>query len=153
MGVTVSKSTTPGGVTPICDKCGVSLCWDISDDEYQMDRPFWDTWVCQDCNGGVPLSRKACRESVKADESTCLKRASANKQKREVGIGTHHRGNSLRAWLESIGESPEAIDQDIAICQQNPDVRAWLIAVARHDQKQRETTDPDDSLQTPPRGA
>ena len=66
MGVTVNKSTTPGGVTPICDKCGVSLCWDISDDEYQMDRPFWDTWVCRDCNGGVPLSRKAYRESVKA---------------------------------------------------------------------------------------
>ncbi len=72
MGITVSKSTIPGGVTPICDKCGVSLCWDISDDEYQADRPFWDAWICQDCNGGVPLSRKAYRQSTGTDTNQTL---------------------------------------------------------------------------------
>lgn len=50
--------TMPGGVTPICNRCGVSLCWDISAYEYGEDKPFWDAWVCQDCNGGKPMSRR-----------------------------------------------------------------------------------------------
>jgi hypothetical protein len=48
----------PGGVTPMCNCCGVALCWDIADDEYADAKPFWDEWICQDCNGGSALSLK-----------------------------------------------------------------------------------------------
>jgi hypothetical protein len=51
-----------GGVTPICNRCGVSLCWDISTHEYGEAKRFWDAWICQDCNSGEPLSLRAYRE-------------------------------------------------------------------------------------------
>jgi hypothetical protein len=57
MGVHVHGGTIPGGVTPICNSCGTSLCWDISKGEYQEDKVFWDGWVCQECNGGRPMRR------------------------------------------------------------------------------------------------
>jgi ribonuclease HI len=50
MGVTVTASTTPGGVTPICDNCGIALCWDLAESEYNADKEFWDSWRCRDCN-------------------------------------------------------------------------------------------------------
>lgn len=50
MGVTVTASTMPGGVTPICDNCGIALCWDLAESEYRMDKEFWDNWQCRDCN-------------------------------------------------------------------------------------------------------
>lgn len=58
MGVHVHGGTMPGGVTPICNECGVSLCWDISDSEYEAAKVFWDDWICKDCNGGQALSLK-----------------------------------------------------------------------------------------------
>lgn len=58
MGVHIHGGTMPGGVTPICNQCGVSLCWDISDEEYEDKWEFWDDWICQDCNGGERLSVK-----------------------------------------------------------------------------------------------
>ncbi|MDW7555348.1 hypothetical protein D9623_33475 (plasmid) [Azospirillum brasilense] len=57
MGVTIHRGTIPGGVTPICNCCGINLCWDISNEEYREAKAFWDAWVCQDCNGGKPMSR------------------------------------------------------------------------------------------------
>lgn len=51
MSVHTHGGTMSGGVTPICDSCGVSLCWDISRTEYLEAKPFWDAWRCQDCNG------------------------------------------------------------------------------------------------------
>lgn len=59
MGVQVNNGTMPGGVTPTCNDCGVALCWDISDEQYAEAKEFWDAWVCQDCNGGEPMSLKA----------------------------------------------------------------------------------------------
>lgn len=59
MGVQVTASTIPGGFTPTCSNCGVALCWDISDEEYQSAKEFWDAWICRHCNGGEPLSLKA----------------------------------------------------------------------------------------------
>jgi hypothetical protein len=50
MGVTITNSTIPGGVTPICNSCGVALCWDLSEDDYYEARDFWDDWECKDCN-------------------------------------------------------------------------------------------------------
>jgi hypothetical protein len=63
MGAHVHPGTMPGAVTPICNLCGVSLCWDISEGDYARAKPFWDGWVCQDCNGGKPLSLKHWRAS------------------------------------------------------------------------------------------
>lgn len=61
MGVSIYNATMPGAVTPTCDQCGVRLCWDISDEQYQFEKLFWDAWVCEDCNGGVPMSLNAWR--------------------------------------------------------------------------------------------
>lgn len=61
MGVGISVSTLPGGVTPMCNECGVALCWDVSDSEYEQEKDFWDAWRCEDCNGGRPMSLKAWR--------------------------------------------------------------------------------------------
>lgn len=57
MGVHVHHGTMPEGKTPICNECGVSLCFDISDDEYSLNQTFWDNWICRDCNGGEPMRR------------------------------------------------------------------------------------------------
>ncbi len=61
MGVHVHGGTMPGAVTPICEGCGIALCWDISKEEYAEDKSFWDAWCCRDCNGGAPMSLKAHR--------------------------------------------------------------------------------------------
>jgi len=44
MGVHITASTIPGGLTPICNKCGISLCWDISDEEYKEAVDFREKW-------------------------------------------------------------------------------------------------------------
>lgn len=51
MGVHVGLGTMPGGLTPICEDCGVCLCWDISEEEYLRNKAFWDAWCCEECNG------------------------------------------------------------------------------------------------------
>lgn len=56
MGVHKARSTLAGGVTPICNGCGVSLCWDISDEDYAERPEFWDNWRCRTC---VPRWRLA----------------------------------------------------------------------------------------------
>lgn len=50
MGVTINNSTLSGSYTPICNSCGVCLCWDISEYEYLEYKEFWDNWKCRDCN-------------------------------------------------------------------------------------------------------
>ncbi len=66
MGVHVHHGTMPGGVTPICNDCGIALCWDISDADYAEATAFWDAWICQDCNGGERMSLKDFLEKVRA---------------------------------------------------------------------------------------
>ena len=61
MGVVVLVSTMAGSVTPICNRCGVTLCYDVDEDEYDDDQEFWDGWVCESCNGGTPMSLKTWR--------------------------------------------------------------------------------------------
>lgn len=58
MGVQVGPQTLSGGKTLICNCCGSTVCWNISQQEYLEAKAFWDNWVCEDCNGGVPLSLK-----------------------------------------------------------------------------------------------
>jgi hypothetical protein len=38
---------------------------------------------------------------------------------------------AIRTWLESLGESPSAIAQDLQTARQHPDTAAWLLARAR----------------------
>ena len=45
------------GYTPVCNNCGVHLCWDISDFDYDEAEAFWDAWMCEKCNGSR-MSRK-----------------------------------------------------------------------------------------------
>ena len=61
MGVTILKSTLPNGYTPICNLCGIVLCYDIHESEYNEDKAFWDAWICKECNKGVPFDRKFFR--------------------------------------------------------------------------------------------
>lgn len=58
MGISIHHGTMPGGVTPTCSDCGIALCWDISKEDYHEAATFWDEWICEDCNGGTPLSLK-----------------------------------------------------------------------------------------------
>jgi hypothetical protein len=55
MGVAQVSRTMPGGYTPICEECGIYLCWDISFEEYAENEAFLDAWVCEHCNGDVRL--------------------------------------------------------------------------------------------------
>jgi hypothetical protein len=57
MGAHRHPGTLAGALTPICNDCGVSLCWDIAEHEYERERAFWDAWICRDCNGGEPMRR------------------------------------------------------------------------------------------------
>lgn len=52
MGVISTPRTLSGGVTPACSVCGVRLCYDISEGEYERNRTFWDEWKCEACNVG-----------------------------------------------------------------------------------------------------
>lgn len=63
MGAGIHHGTMPGGITPMCNECGIALCWDLSAEEYAEDAEFWDSWRCQDCNGGKPMSRKEWRSA------------------------------------------------------------------------------------------
>ena len=49
MGITILPSTIDGGYTPICNSCMITLCWDISEEEYQEEKWFWDNWTCKEC--------------------------------------------------------------------------------------------------------
>lgn len=55
MGVHIHGSTMPGGLTPICNECGIALCMDISENEYKRQTKFWDEWICKECNGGESM--------------------------------------------------------------------------------------------------
>lgn len=37
----------------------------------------------------------------------------------------------IRNWLESLGESPSAIERDLQTARVHPDTAAWLLARAR----------------------
>lgn len=45
MGLHKHGGTMDGALTPICEDCGVSLCWDLEESE-----------ALQDCNGGERMS-------------------------------------------------------------------------------------------------
>ena len=51
----------PGALTPICEDCCVSLCWDIEEGEALADEDFWNQWMCEDCNDGERMSLQQWR--------------------------------------------------------------------------------------------
>lgn len=61
MGLHIHGGTMSGALTPICNSCGVSLCWDVSVEDGRCDQDFWDQWTCQDCNNGVRMSLERWR--------------------------------------------------------------------------------------------
>ena len=69
MGTHTTASTLPGALTPICNSCGVSLCWDISDEDYAEDKGFWDEWCCRDCNPHYEGALKRYREAKQSKPS------------------------------------------------------------------------------------
>lgn len=58
MGVHTHPGTLPGGLTPICSACGISLCYDISQEDYEAAKTFWDEWKCEECNGSKPSLKR-----------------------------------------------------------------------------------------------
>lgn len=69
MGAYVTKGTIDGGLTPVCNDCGIHLCWDISDEEYAENPRFWDEWICQECNGGVPFNKSFFQSATQRQRS------------------------------------------------------------------------------------
>lgn len=66
MGV-INSNSFSDGYTPICNSCGVCLCWDIGPTEYAERREFWDDWECRDCNPDADGSRKRYIEKRGSD--------------------------------------------------------------------------------------
>ena len=56
MGLHKHGGTMDGALTPICEECGVSLCWDLEENEALENEGFWNQWKCQDCNDGERMS-------------------------------------------------------------------------------------------------
>lgn len=84
MGVVASKQYPGEAYTPICNDCGVQLCWDISSLEYQDMKAFWDAWKCQHCNPGARGSKKEFRTNRQEAEGIVVGRSN--------GTSTTHGG-------------------------------------------------------------
>jgi hypothetical protein len=38
------------GWQPICNDCGICLCFVITDQEYERTKDFWEQWCCSQCD-------------------------------------------------------------------------------------------------------
>lgn len=66
-----------GEVQPVCNECGVALCWSIDHSEYMQWQIFWDDWKCRDCNPeyeGAYRRHKALHGVVDDDQANGLGR-------------------------------------------------------------------------------
>jgi len=95
MGIKVSGSTLPGGVTPVCNACGVALCWDISEGEYAQDRAFWDAWRCRECNGGTPMRRADFR-------GRAVRQAPSGAERFYTGVGSRETPGPVLERMRAI---------------------------------------------------
>jgi len=67
MGVVPSKMFS-GALTPVCNNCGISHCNDITQNEYEEMKNFWDNWECDVCNPNIRNHYlKGVREKKKHD--------------------------------------------------------------------------------------
>jgi len=39
-----------GGYQPVCDMCGICLCYEVEPENYELHRNFWDNWKCEVCD-------------------------------------------------------------------------------------------------------
>ncbi len=39
-----------GCYQPVCEGCGIALCWGLSVYEYEDRKTYWDNWRCEKCN-------------------------------------------------------------------------------------------------------
>lgn len=72
MGLHVHGGTMDGALTPICESCGVSLCWDIEESEALENKDFWDQWKCQECNGGERMSLVKWKLQKKSEDELLI---------------------------------------------------------------------------------
>lgn len=119
MGVGIHGGTMDGAVTPMCNKCGIALCWDISEEEYGEAKKFWDKWICQECNDGQPLSLKEWMR-FKAREITNMSGGSNNSTERIVNCNSFQveiareyftSGNYPKHSTKEMDEAITAIDE------------------------------------------
>lgn len=103
MGVLVNRGTLQGGVTPVCNECGIQLCWDISEGEYAEDRAFWDAWRCAECNGGTPMRRAEFRKSGRGGPAQSLERYYTGVGSRETPEPVLRQMEALAACLARAG--------------------------------------------------
>ncbi|WP_139313467.1 hypothetical protein [Rhodoferax antarcticus] len=61
MGLHKHGGTMDGALTPICESCGVALCWNIEESQGLAEKDFWDQWMCEDCNDGERMSLEKWR--------------------------------------------------------------------------------------------
>lgn len=95
MGVAVFSGTLQGGVTPVCNDCGMRLDWDISEGEYAQDRAFWDAWRCRECNGGTPMRRAHFRKRAAG-------RAQLGPERFYTGIGSRETPEPVLEQMRSL---------------------------------------------------
>lgn len=50
-----------GWVKPICNDCGIALCWSLDEVQYIECKPFWDNWMCEDCCSGNQLPKMSVK--------------------------------------------------------------------------------------------
>lgn len=67
----IQSKQLPDGYTPHCSECGIALCYDISEAEYQELTAFWDGWCCASCNpdasGSYLRARDEARKGMLSD--------------------------------------------------------------------------------------
>lgn len=51
-----------GSIQPICNDCGIALCWGLSEEEYDDRKQFWDDWCCRSCRQGSRRDQRVTRE-------------------------------------------------------------------------------------------
>lgn len=103
MGVAVFSGTLQGGVTPVCNDCGMRLDWDISEGEYAQDRAFWDAWRCRDCNGGTPMRRAEFRKRASNPTSCAADRYYTGIGSQETPEPVLEQMSALAAFLARAG--------------------------------------------------
>jgi hypothetical protein len=54
----------------MCSECGVALCYDVPNEEYQEAKEFWDNWTCKECNPSYKGSLKEFKENQMIDKLT-----------------------------------------------------------------------------------
>jgi hypothetical protein len=135
----------PDGYTPVCDSCGIALCYDISEEEYQENKSFWDNWQCKECNpnykgalkrfkGGKEMLDKlngkqktalvvALMRKIFAAESNMDLQPIAFKIAEDVKITftPHQNSKGLRGFIHESG---------LLVLEQNPGKNTWCAALA-----------------------